>query len=136
MAKKWLSGFKKRDRKLEAGSWKLDEGGGCQLPATSFQFLASSNQLPAASNQLPVSGRAWVYGDNVNTDVIFPGKYTYTISDPAEMARRVTVNAMQVLGGAGYMKDFPAEKYVRDAMVLPIISGANEVLKYFMSKKL
>jgi 3-isopropylmalate/(R)-2-methylmalate dehydratase small subunit len=31
-------------------------------------------------------GRAWKYGDNVNTDVIFPGKYTYTISDPAQMA--------------------------------------------------
>ena len=29
------------------------------------------------------SGRAWKYGDHVNTDVIFPGKYTYTISDPA-----------------------------------------------------
>ncbi len=55
---------------------------------------------------------------------------------PAEMARRVTINAMQVLGGAGYMKDYPAEKYVRDAMVLPIISGANEVLKYFMSLRL
>jgi len=55
---------------------------------------------------------------------------------PAEMARRVTINAMQVLGGAGYMKDYPAEKYVRDAMVMPIIGGANEVLKYFMSLKL
>ena len=55
---------------------------------------------------------------------------------PAEMARRVTINAMQILGGAGYMKDYPAEKYVRDAMVLPIIGGANEVLKYFMSLKL
>ncbi|WP_322797526.1 3-isopropylmalate dehydratase small subunit [Thermoflexus sp.] len=32
-------------------------------------------------------GRVWKYGDNVNTDVIFPGKYTYTITDPAEMAR-------------------------------------------------
>jgi 3-isopropylmalate/(R)-2-methylmalate dehydratase small subunit len=32
-------------------------------------------------------GRAWVYGDDVNTDVIFPGKYTYTIRDEAEMAR-------------------------------------------------
>ena len=27
------------------------------------------------------------YGDDVNTDVIFPGKYTYTISDPYEMAK-------------------------------------------------
>ncbi len=32
-------------------------------------------------------GRVWKYGDDVNTDVIFPGKYTYTINDPAEMAR-------------------------------------------------
>lgn len=32
-------------------------------------------------------GRAWVYGDDVNTDVIFPGKYTYTIKDESEMAR-------------------------------------------------
>ena len=31
-------------------------------------------------------GRVWKYGDGVNTDVIFPGKYTYTITDPAEMA--------------------------------------------------
>ena len=75
--------------KLETGSWKLETGHAADswLPASRAQLLASSNQLPATGNQLPVSGRAWVYGDNVNTDVIFPGKYTYTISDPAEMAR-------------------------------------------------
>jgi len=32
-------------------------------------------------------GRAWKYGDNVNTDVIFPGKYTYSILVPEEMAK-------------------------------------------------
>jgi len=32
-------------------------------------------------------GRVWKYGDSVNTDVIFPGKYTYSILDPEEMAR-------------------------------------------------
>ncbi len=30
--------------------------------------------------------RCWVYGDNVNTDVIFPGKYTYTLKTPHEIA--------------------------------------------------
>jgi len=34
-----------------------------------------------------IRGNVWKYGDDVNTDVIFPGKYTYTISDPEEMAR-------------------------------------------------
>lgn len=32
-----------------------------------------------------IEGRAWTYGDNINTDVIFPGKYTYTVQDPAKM---------------------------------------------------
>lgn len=36
---------------------------------------------------LRIKGRVWKYGDDVNTDVIFPGKYTYTVSDPNEMAR-------------------------------------------------
>jgi len=34
----------------------------------------------------PITGTVWKYGDDVNTDVIFPGKYTYTVTDPAEMA--------------------------------------------------
>ena len=34
-----------------------------------------------------IRGRAWKYGDNVNTDVIYPGKYTYTVSGREEIAR-------------------------------------------------
>ena len=37
--------------------------------------------------QTKITGRVWKYGDDVNTDVIFPGKYTYSISDPQEMAQ-------------------------------------------------
>lgn len=36
---------------------------------------------------MKITGRVWKYGDNVNTDVIFPGKYTYTVTDPREMAK-------------------------------------------------
>jgi 3-isopropylmalate/(R)-2-methylmalate dehydratase small subunit len=32
-------------------------------------------------------GRVWKYGDDVNTDVIFPGRYTYQLMEPAEMAK-------------------------------------------------
>jgi 3-isopropylmalate/(R)-2-methylmalate dehydratase small subunit len=34
-----------------------------------------------------IKGHIWKYGDDVNTDVIFPGKYTYTVTDQAEMAK-------------------------------------------------
>ncbi len=33
-----------------------------------------------------MSNRIWKYGDGVDTDVIFPGKYTYTLKEPAEIA--------------------------------------------------
>lgn len=36
---------------------------------------------------MQITGRAWKYGDNINTDVIFPGKYTYTVTECAEVAR-------------------------------------------------
>jgi 3-isopropylmalate/(R)-2-methylmalate dehydratase small subunit len=45
-------------------------------------------------------GRAWVYGDDVNTDVIFPGKYTYTIKDEAEMARHALEDLDPSFAGA------------------------------------
>jgi len=36
-----------------------------------------------------IKGRIWKFGDNINTDVIFPGKYTYTIKDKNEMAKHI-----------------------------------------------
>ena len=81
------------DRKL--GSMTRPRSG--QLPASQSQSLSP---IPASSNQPPLSGRAWVYGDNVNTDVIFPGKYTYTISDPAEMARHALEDLDPTFAGA------------------------------------
>jgi len=42
--------------------------------------------MPPKTQNL-IKGRVWKYGDGINTDVIFPGKYTYTVSDPAEMVQ-------------------------------------------------
>jgi 3-isopropylmalate dehydratase small subunit len=33
-----------------------------------------------------IKGKVWKYGDDVNTDVIFPGRYTYTVTEPADIA--------------------------------------------------
>jgi 3-isopropylmalate/(R)-2-methylmalate dehydratase small subunit len=49
----------------------------------------SDVSLPTTSNQQPATiivGRVWKYGDGVNTDVIFPGKYTYSLKEPNEIA--------------------------------------------------
>lgn len=46
-----------------------------------------------------IQGRIWKYGDNVNTDVIFPGKYTYTVSEPAEMPQYALEDLDPVFAG-------------------------------------
>ncbi len=40
---------------------------------------------------------------------------------------RVTVEAVQVLGGYGYVKEYPVERYLRDAKITQIYEGTNEI---------
>lgn len=40
-----------------------------------------------------IIGKVWKFGDDINTDVIFPGKYTYTVNDPEEMAKHAMEDA-------------------------------------------
>ena len=40
---------------------------------------------------------------------------------------KVTVDAVQVLGGYGYMRDFPVEKMMRDAKILQIYEGTSQI---------
>lgn len=47
----------------------------------------------------------------------------------ADMAMEVTTDAVQVCGGAGYMRDYPLEKMMRDAKISQIYEGSNQVLR-------
>jgi len=46
-----------------------------------------------------------------------------------DMAMKVTTDALQVFGGVGYMRDYPAEKMMRDAKINQIYEGTNQVLR-------
>ena len=41
----------------------------------------------------------------------------------ADTAMKVTTDAVQILGGVGYMRDYPVEKWIRDAKVMQIYEG-------------
>jgi alkylation response protein AidB-like acyl-CoA dehydrogenase len=51
-------------------------------------------------------------------------------------AMSVTTNAVQVLGGAGYTRDFPAERYMREAKVMQIFEGTNQIQRLVISRHL
>ncbi|WP_406044627.1 acyl-CoA dehydrogenase family protein [Micromonospora sp. NBC_00898] len=53
-----------------------------------------------------------------------------------DMAMRVTTDAVQVLGGAGYVTDHPVERYMREAKVLQIVEGTNQIQRLVISRAL
>jgi alkylation response protein AidB-like acyl-CoA dehydrogenase len=53
-----------------------------------------------------------------------------------DTAMAVTTDAVQVLGGYGYVEDFPAERYMREAKVLQIVEGTNQVQRMVIGRSL
>ena len=53
-----------------------------------------------------------------------------------DMAMRVTTDAVQVLGGYGYVEDYPVERYMREAKALQIVEGTNQVQRLVIGRHL
>jgi alkylation response protein AidB-like acyl-CoA dehydrogenase len=54
----------------------------------------------------------------------------------SEMARRQTGEAIQIFGGYGYTKEFPVERYYRDAKVTEIYEGTSEIQRLVIARSL
>jgi alkylation response protein AidB-like acyl-CoA dehydrogenase len=54
----------------------------------------------------------------------------------SDVAMEVTIDAVQIFGGYGYMHDYPIEKYMRDAKITQIYEGTNQIQREEMSKTL
>jgi butyryl-CoA dehydrogenase len=53
-----------------------------------------------------------------------------------DVAMKVTVNAVQVMGGSGYMREYPVEKMMRDAKILQIYEGTNQIQRNVIGQAL
>ena len=53
----------------------------------------------------------------------------------SDVAMKVSLEALQIFGGYGYMKDYPVEKLVRDAKLLQIYEGTNEIQRLVISRE-
>ena len=61
---------------------------------------------------------------------------SYAKGFAADAAMSVTTDAVQVLGGAGIMRDHPVEKWMRDAKVLQIVEGTSEIQRHVITQYL
>ncbi|MDD5095441.1 MAG: acyl-CoA dehydrogenase family protein [Dehalococcoidia bacterium] len=98
-------------------------------PISSFQAI----QHMLANMAIDVeAARALVYavarsidaGDKGSSEVAAMAKVF-----ASDMAMRVTTDAVQIFGGPGYMRDYPVEKMMRDAKIIQIYEGTNQVLR-------
>jgi alkylation response protein AidB-like acyl-CoA dehydrogenase len=103
-------------------------------PINSFQAiqfkLADMETQSAAARELLYQACAKI--DRGDADV---GKYSAMAKlFCSDVAMRVTVEAVQVLGGYGYVKEYPVERMLRDAKITQIYEGTNEIQRLVIAR--
>jgi len=99
--------------------------------AIQFMLADMGTQIEAARSLIYQAAR---YIDAGNKDI---NKYSAMSKlFASDMAMKVTTDAVQVLGGYGYMKDYPAEKLMRDAKITQIYEGTNQIQRLVIATSL
>src|SRR3954454_14279367 len=94
--------------------------------------LADMETGPAAARELLYKACAMADRGEPNL-----GKYTSMAKlFASDNAMRVTVEAIQVLGGYGYVTEYPVERYLRDAKITQIYEGTNEIQRMVIARAL
>ena len=104
-------------------------------PIGAFQLMqAKVADMYVALN----SARAYVYAVARSCDAGRTTRFDAAgaILLASENAVRVALEAVQALGGAGYTKDWPVERYMRDAKLLDIGAGTNEIRRMLIGREL
>jgi alkylation response protein AidB-like acyl-CoA dehydrogenase len=102
-----------------------------------IDFQGISFLLADLATQIEASRQLYLYGARLR-DAGLP--YSVVAAQAKLMATdtamRVTTDAVQVLGGAGYVEDHPVERYMREAKVLQIVEGTNQVQRLVIGRHL
>ncbi|KRB82974.1 isovaleryl-CoA dehydrogenase [Sphingomonas sp. Root710] len=104
-------------------------------PIGAFQLMqAKVADMYVALN----SARAYVYAVAKNCDAGRTTRFDAAgaILLASENAVKVALEAVQALGGAGYTRDWPVERYMRDAKLLDIGAGTNEIRRMLIGREL
>ena len=65
---------------------------------------------------------------------LFRNDPTARVLVATDAAMKVTTDAVQVFGGAGYTKDYPVERFMREAKVTQIFEGTNQIQRLVISR--
>ena len=94
---------------------------------TPIQFMVAEMAAAVDASRLLTSKAAWLFDEGEL-------RQAYTAAalakfSASDAAMRVTTDAVQILGGYGYMKDYPVERMMRDAKLTQIYTGTNQIMR-------
>lgn len=97
-----------------------------------LQFMLSDMSVDVEASRLMVhAAAASLDSDSPNSKLCSMAKLKAT-----DTAMKVTTDAVQVLGGVGYTSEYPVERFMRDAKVLQIVEGTNQIQRVVIARHL
>lgn len=103
-------------------------------PIASFEMIQSmiaDMAMKVDAARLLVYRACWLRDEGVN----FTKEAAMAKCYAADVATEVTTDAIQIMGGYGYSKDYPAEKRMRDAKIMQIYEGTNQIQRLVIANK-
>ncbi|MBN1205770.1 MAG: acyl-CoA dehydrogenase family protein [Myxococcaceae bacterium] len=97
-----------------------------------LQFMLADMAMNVQAARLLTWQSAWMLDNGQKNTLIS----SYAKCFAADMAMKVTTDAVQVYGGYGYMKDYPVEKLMRDAKLIQVYEGTSQVQRIVIAKEL
>ena len=97
-----------------------------------IQFMVADMAKEVQAARLLAYQSAWLLDAGQRNTLIS----SYAKCFAADMAMRVTTDAVQVYGGYGYIKEFPVEKLMRDAKLIQIYEGTSQIQRLVIAREL
>jgi alkylation response protein AidB-like acyl-CoA dehydrogenase len=98
-----------------------------------LQFMLADMAMELEAARLMVY-RACEMIDSADPELTVQGAMAKCFA--ADVAMKITTDAVQLFGGAGYTKDFPVERFMRDAKITQIYEGTNQIQRVVIAKRL
>jgi acyl-CoA dehydrogenase len=120
---------------LEAAVEYAKERKAFNQPIANFQaiqFLLADMAIKIETARLITWKAAWLVENEQHASLESAIAKCYA----SDVAMQVTTDAVQVFGGYGYMRDYPVEKYMRDAKLIQIYEGTNQIQRIVIARQL
>lgn len=97
-----------------------------------LQFMMADMATEVSASELLVHRAAALYDDQQPSQMIS----SMAKLKSTDTAMKVTTDAVQILGGVGYTQEYPVERLMRDAKVLQIVEGTNQIQRVVIARNL